>query len=61
MGHTNRGGSMNLNILIQTVASRTAHIQLCAGAGIVTDSKPRTELHGSRAKAKEMLATLGYG
>ncbi|MFQ6023298.1 MAG: aminodeoxychorismate synthase component I [Acidiferrobacterales bacterium] len=61
MGYINRDGSMDLNILIRTMVLQAHHVRLRAGAGIVADSKPRRELHETRAKAKGMLAALGYG
>lgn len=59
-GYINRDGDMDFNILIRTIAQRGRDINLRAGAGIVADSDPQRELHETRAKAKGMLAALGW-
>jgi anthranilate synthase component 1 len=59
-GYINRDGDMDFNILIRTIVQRGRDINLRAGAGIVADSDPQRELHETRAKAKGMLAALGW-
>ncbi|MBI5611835.1 MAG: aminodeoxychorismate synthase component I [Gammaproteobacteria bacterium] len=59
-GYINRDGDMDFNILIRTITQRGRDIDLRAGAGIVADSDPQRELHETRAKAKGMLAALGW-
>jgi anthranilate synthase component 1 len=60
MGYINRDGSLDMNILIRTIVRNKKEISLRAGAGIVADSIPERELAETRAKAKGMLAALGY-
>ncbi len=59
-GYINRDGDMDFNILIRTITQRGRDINLRSGAGIVADSDPQRELHETRAKAKGMLAALGW-
>ncbi|MHB1175832.1 MAG: aminodeoxychorismate synthase component I [Sulfuriferula sp.] len=59
MGYLNRDGDMDLNILIRTIMVSGEHISFSAGAGIVADSDPATELDETRAKAKGLLRALG--
>jgi len=59
-GYINRDGDMDFNILIRSITQRGRDINLRAGAGIVADSDPQRELHETRAKAKGMLAALGW-
>ncbi|MES2406618.1 MAG: aminodeoxychorismate synthase component I [Pseudomonadota bacterium] len=59
MGYLNRDGDMDLNILIRTIMVSGEHIRFSAGAGIVADSDPATELNETRAKAKGLLRALG--
>jgi anthranilate synthase component I len=58
LGFLSRDGSMDLNILIRTMALRGQHIELRAGAGIVADSDPQRELEETRAKARGLLAAF---
>jgi len=58
MGYLNRDGSLDLNILIRTLAVRGQELSLRAGAGIVADSVPARELEETRAKARGLLAAL---
>ena len=58
MGYLNRDGSMDLNILIRTMVRRDKQITFRAGAGIVADSDPQSELDETRAKAEGMLRAL---
>ena len=58
MGYLNRDGSMDLNILIRTMVKRDKQITFRAGAGIVADSDPQSELDETRAKAEGMLRAL---
>ena len=59
-GYINRDGDMDFNILIRSITQHGRHISLRAGAGIVADSDPARELDETRAKAKGMLAALGW-
>lgn len=58
MGYLNRDGSLDLNILIRTLALHGRGISLRAGAGIVADSEPARELEETRAKARGLLQAL---
>lgn len=58
MGYLNRDGSLDLNILIRTMVKRGKQITFRAGAGIVADSDPQSELDETRAKAEGMLRAL---
>jgi len=58
MGYLNRDGSLDLNILIRTMVKRDKQITFRAGAGIVADSDPQSELDETRAKAEGMLRAL---
>jgi anthranilate synthase component 1 len=59
MGYINRDGSMDLNILIRSMTVTGDRIRLRAGAGIVADSVPASELEETRAKARGLLRALG--
>lgn len=59
LGYLDRGGDLDLNILIRTLVQRDRRIQLRAGAGIVADSDPDRELEETRAKARGLLRALG--
>ena len=59
LGYINRDGSMDLNILIRTLHLDGNHVTLRAGAGIVHDSDPESELQESRSKARGLLLALG--
>jgi anthranilate synthase component 1 len=59
LGYINHDGSMDLNILIRTLAQCGADVRLRAGAGIVADSDAMRELEETRAKARGMLRALG--
>jgi len=61
MGYLNRDGSLDLNILIRTMVKRDNQITFRAGAGIVADSDPQSELDETRAKAEGMLRALEDG
>jgi len=58
MGYLNHDGSMDLNILIRTLVRSGERLQFRAGAGIVSDSVPLSELEETRAKARGMLSAL---
>ncbi len=62
LGYINNNGSMDLNILIRTMALKDNKTQqllsLRAGAGIVADSIPEKELLEAYAKAKGMLKVM---
>jgi anthranilate synthase component 1 len=58
LGYLNRDGSMDLNILIRTLALHGRKVSLCAGAGVVADSIPERELAETRAKALGVLRAL---
>ena len=55
IGYLARDGSMDLNILIRTIVTRGSTAAFRAGAGIVADSDPETELEETRAKAEGLL------
>ena len=59
MGYLGRDGSLDLNILIRTLAVRDGTIEFRTGAGIVADSRPEAELEETRAKARGLLRALG--
>lgn len=59
MGYINCDGSMDLNILIRSMVSSGAHLQIRAGAGIVADSDALAELDETRAKARGLLRAVG--
>jgi anthranilate synthase component 1 len=59
LGYLDRGGNMDLNILIRTIAICGGHARLRAGAGIVADSVAAQELEETRAKARGLLRALG--
>jgi anthranilate synthase component 1 len=59
MGYLGRDGSLDLNILIRTIAVHDGMIEFRTGAGIVADSRPESELEETRAKARGLLRALG--
>jgi anthranilate synthase component 1 len=59
MGYLNLDGSMDLNILIRSFMLKGDALTFKAGAGIVADSDPLSELAETRAKAKGLLRALG--
>jgi len=59
MGYLGCDGSLDLNILIRTLAVREGAIEFRTGAGIVADSHPEAELEETRAKARGLLRALG--
>jgi anthranilate synthase component 1 len=60
MGYLGCDGSLDLNILIRTLAvSEQGGIEFRTGAGIVADSRPEFELAETRAKARGLLQALG--
>ncbi|HZP65157.1 MAG TPA: aminodeoxychorismate synthase component I [Rudaea sp.] len=59
LGYLGRDGSMDLNILIRTLAMEADGARFRAGAGIVADSDARRELEETRAKARGLLRALG--
>jgi anthranilate synthase component 1 len=59
MGYLGRDGSLDLNILIRTLAVRDGTVEFRTGAGIVADSHPESELEETRAKARGLLRALG--
>lgn len=58
LGYLNRDGSMDLNILIRTLVQNGRHLSFSAGAGIVSDSIPDSELQETRAKAKGLVRAI---
>ena len=58
MGYLGLDGSMDLNILIRTMVRKGDRISFRAGAGIVADSDPQSELEETRAKARGLLQAL---
>jgi len=59
MGYLGLDGSLDLNILIRTLAVRENVVEFRTGAGIVADSNPEFELEETRAKARGLLRALG--
>jgi anthranilate synthase component 1 len=59
MGYLGRDGSLDLNILIRTLAVHEGVVEFRTGAGIVADSQPESELEETRAKARGLLRALG--
>jgi len=59
MGYLGRDGSLDLNILIRTLAVSDGMVEFRTGAGIVADSRPESELEETRAKARGLLRALG--
>jgi anthranilate synthase component 1 len=59
MGYLNLDGSMDLNILIRSFMFDGHELTFKAGAGIVADSEPLSELGETRAKVKGLLESLG--
>ena len=59
LGYINLNGDMDFNILIRTMEriddAHRSRLTVCAGGGIVADSKPGQELEETRAKARGML------
>ncbi len=59
MGYLCVDGTLDLNILIRTIAVEGGAIEFRTGAGIVADSSPAAELEETRAKARGLLRALG--
>jgi len=59
LGYLDRGGDMDLNILIRSAWLAGSEVQLRAGAGLVVDSVAASELEETRAKARGLLRALG--
>jgi anthranilate synthase component I len=59
MGWLDSSGDLDLNILIRSGWLQDRVLRLRAGAGIVVDSDPDTELAETRAKARGLLRALG--
>ena len=59
MGYLSRCGRMDTNILIRSLVCEDGQVSLRAGAGIVADSKPLSELAETRVKARGLLLALG--
>ena len=59
MGYLGLDGSLDLNILIRTLAVRENVVEFRTGAGIVADSNAEFELEETRAKARGLLRALG--
>ena len=55
LGYLDRSGDLDLNILIRSLWLRGARAGFRAGAGIVVDSEPASELAETRAKARGVL------
>jgi len=60
LGMLGLDGSADFNILIRTLTVVGDTVTLRAGAGIVADSVPERELEETRAKARGVLAALGF-
>lgn len=61
MGYLSRCGRLDSNILIRSLVCEEGQVSLRAGAGIVADSRPPSELAETRAKARGLLLALGAG
>ncbi len=59
MGYLSRCGRLDTNILIRTLVVSDGEVAFRAGAGIVADSDPVSELAETRAKARGLLLALG--
>jgi anthranilate synthase component 1 len=59
MGYLSRCGRMDTNILIRSLVCEDGQVSLRAGAGIVADSRPQSELAETRIKARGLLLALG--
>jgi anthranilate synthase component 1 len=59
LGYLNRGGDLDLNILIRSLTMQGNALRFRAGAGIVADSVASQELDETRAKARGLLRALG--
>lgn len=59
MGYLSRCGRMDSNILIRSLICEDGAVSFRAGAGIVSDSVPQSELEETRAKARGLLLALG--
>jgi anthranilate synthase component 1 len=59
MGYLDRGGDLDLNILIRTALVIDGAVELRAGAGIVDESVPERELEETRHKARGLLRAFG--
>jgi anthranilate synthase component 1 len=59
LGYLNRGGDLDLNILIRSLTMQGNALRFRAGAGIVADSVAGQELDETRAKARGLLRALG--
>lgn len=58
VGYLSLDGTMDFNILIRTLVLRENQVQFRAGAGIVADSEPKSELAETRHKAHGMLRAM---
>jgi anthranilate synthase component 1 len=59
LGYITVDGRMDFNILIRSLLLEPGRVSFRAGAGIVADSDPTTELAETRAKARGLLRALG--
>lgn len=59
LGYLDRGGDLDLNILIRSAWLAGDELQFRTGAGIVVDSDAGRELDETRAKARGLLRALG--
>ena len=59
LGWIGHNGAMDLNILIRSLSVHRDQASFRAGAGIVADSQPDSELAETRAKARGLLRALG--
>ncbi|MEJ2480350.1 MAG: aminodeoxychorismate synthase component I [Acidihalobacter sp.] len=58
LGYLSLHGRMDLNILIRTLETDSRRLRFRAGAGIVADSDPESELAETRHKAEGLLRAL---
>lgn len=59
MGYLSRSGRLDTNILIRSMVCLPDEVTFRAGAGIVADSKPASELAETGHKARGLLRALG--
>jgi anthranilate synthase component 1 len=58
MGYLCYDGTVDLNILIRSLAQQDTHAEFLTGAGIVADSDPERELAETRAKARGLSRAI---
>ncbi len=58
LGYINHDGTLDFNILIRTITSKSGWWQIPVGGGIVTDSDPETEYEETWTKSIGMLSAI---